>query len=746
MLRQSNKTNPMMEETGTIDAARRRPTSCCWWWPFAAWRLPKRVVAPFTTTSQVANALQVVCGACCLFGTVVDLNMYSPYQENNEVSVVRLVWCPRRFTCVDPTSAIQVACLVVSRFSAGAMYAVLALLTASTAHSCSTWLGRRARLRLSGGLFGGAQARHVHVRAGVVFARLSLVHGVAHVVRWLARRELKSAMRAYMAIAGAVAVVAFCAIPWLVTVVRLGVSFETTMKFSHHAVLSVGLVSAMAHHRRLAVVASILAVFWTLDRLHLVLFRSYVIESPHLTACCGSPGGVLVTFPNPRGFCYETGDYVKISFPWLCPQKKGSQWHPFSIAPVGVGALKTKSMLYLQVEGDWTRTVYDHVRRTANGYARPMCLCGPFASPFNSSIMHDYLLLVASGVGITPSLSVLARLGPYRHICVLWMSRDADLVTLYSDYINPKNGLCAEALVHLTGKAAAGNDDNRLDAADNGASVLRITRGRPDVEAVTRRILANGTGSFFVSATDLEVDPGSNGIVVDAAGPPPPPEDATTEGWVTTKKRRLCGGGGGGGLAPPMLRGSDESASSVTSVPMMMMMAPVPPPSPVPKLSTKQRHSQRRVASEPIEPREWKVLYCGGSKAIQDILARVSLETGAAFDNQARVALSGGRRAGARGSRSRRIESSPKPASGSFREGPKASKGDWSTPKNRRRFRRTGNNSNPEAILTASRRPRTSSRPTPRTWISTSPGVAYKSRRVPLPVAAVIARSSLSTA
>lgn len=340
------------------------------------------------------------------------------------------------------------------------------------------------------------------------------------------------------------------------------------------------------------------------------------------------------------GFAYETGDYVKISFPWLPNEKLKHQWHPFSIAPVSIGNhLKTKLMLYLQVEGDWTEHVHECVMRTGNGYSRPLILCGPFASPFNASIMHDYLFLVASGIGITPSLSVLARLGKYRHICVLWMSRDAELIKLYSEYVNPANGICTEAVVHLT-SARNEADATRLT---NEVAPVTVKHGRPNIKALARQLLTGGTGSFSLELSPLDAESPCEDLFsgdatmpaeadgmemaitrVDMSLPSPPRRPRES-------RRYTCSPG-----VMPTYTGLPNSANCGTPkrvtregfVPLETRKTPLP------KLTAEHCNTTRCVHQEPITACEWKVLYCGGSKTILKLLSGICKETGAAFESE----------------------------------------------------------------------------------------------------------------
>ena len=661
--------------------------------------LARWCVRPFLTHSLFIDVCQVVAGVLVVVTSVAKGSVWSPYEKGGETFVSRLAWCPsEKTTCGTPTDGIQVAALVASRFSAGSMYAVLFLSCATTMHSSATWLGRRARVRLNGGLFGG-QSRDVHVRAGKVFGRLALVHAACHYLRWAKRGQLKQTSKVPMVILGVVSFVALCSVHPLTTFVRrkVHISFETSMIYFHHLFVFVGVVFGCAHHPRLARVSTVLILLWLLDRLHLVFFRSYVIESPHLAVCGkkeGGSGGVLVTFRNPAQLNFETGDYVRVRFPWMAGAH-GREYHPFSIAPISAGkTFSERSMLYLQVEGDWTKAVKDHVLRRGNGTARPMLVVGPFASPFSTSFMHEYLLLVASGIGITPSLSVLSRLGKTRHVCVLWICRDLELVRLYSDYLDTECGLCDAAIVHVTGP-------DQFDLPTDLAITAKA--GRPDVKTVTRRILTGGNGSFdhhhnFFEPgaccanksadcpsyddviTDTQVDMENNikderttfrdsieSLVATPLPAPPQPPPPPLLPNNNSNDHNKAGNAAAGNKHFPSLKNfflqkrcatkgpfriseTDSRTSSLDSEfqPTQnkhhenlgeknlgkTIKKKQQTRSPLPRLHSHQWHSQRCFKEQPVAGPEWKVLYCGGSIEILRSIESICKEEGASFESE----------------------------------------------------------------------------------------------------------------
>jgi len=53
----------------------------------------------------------------------------------------------------------------------------------------------------------------------------------------------------------------------------------------------------------------------------------------------------------------------------------------------------------MAVAGDWTKAVHNELKAPSS---RPGWLYGPFPSPFSTTTSYDNLIVVASGIGITP--------------------------------------------------------------------------------------------------------------------------------------------------------------------------------------------------------------------------------------------------------------------------------------------------------------------------------------------------------
>ena len=123
----------------------------------------------------------------------------------------------------------------------------------------------------------------------------------------------------------------------------------------------------------------------------------------------------------------------------------------------------------MQAGGDWTRAVHNAVKKRT---VRPAYICGPFASPYGTAINFDNLICVASGIGITPALSVVTSFKGDRRINLVWMCRDPSLVEFFLE--NTVFDDRAYTLIYYTG---------HRPLVINSAlhPCVFVLRGRPDL-------------------------------------------------------------------------------------------------------------------------------------------------------------------------------------------------------------------------------------------------------------------------
>eukprot|EP00966_Prymnesium_polylepis_P286708 6622573-Prymnesium_polylepis.1 len=161
-----------------------------------------------------------------------------------------------------------------------------------------------------------------------------------------------------------------------------------------------------------------------------------------------------------------------ICVPWLSQY----EWHAFSL--FAHPAEPHTSCLCVSVNGDWTKALHHTVRHST---VRPIWLSGPFASPYSTAIRFDNFVLVASGIGITPALSIIATHKESRRTNLIWTCRDAALLEFYLK--NGKWDGCGWTLVYYTGRRRL-----VLDTAALPASVL-VFHGRPGFDRIIRAII-----------------------------------------------------------------------------------------------------------------------------------------------------------------------------------------------------------------------------------------------------------------
>ena len=113
-------------------------------------------------------------------------------------------------------------------------------------------------------------------------------------------------------------------------------------------------------------------------------------------------------------------------------------------------ALASYYVLVMPV-GGWTKAL-DHAVQDGHGIHRALWVRGPYVSPYASASAFAHLILIASGIGITPALGVLGQFSQgrsgVRPSFVLWSTRSLALVKFFAPLL--KDAQCA--LIFYTGK------------------------------------------------------------------------------------------------------------------------------------------------------------------------------------------------------------------------------------------------------------------------------------------------------
>jgi ferric-chelate reductase len=133
----------------------------------------------------------------------------------------------------------------------------------------------------------------------------------------------------------------------------------------------------------------------------------------------------------------------------MCPWISKWQWHAFTMFPDPTK--KDHTMICIGASGDWTKEMYNKIKSPCH---RSLFVLGPFASEFSDMALHTTnALAIASGIGITPTLSLMLSYAGKKRINIIWMCRDAGLIEYFLHKLDiftvTKNSF---ALIYYTGK------------------------------------------------------------------------------------------------------------------------------------------------------------------------------------------------------------------------------------------------------------------------------------------------------
>jgi len=117
---------------------------------------------------------------------------------------------------------------------------------------------------------------------------------------------------------------------------------------------------------------------------------------------------------------------VYVCLPWV----DKSQWHAFSLFEHPDD--ERRRQVFMLRTGDWTEQVHRALQRDT---VRPVWVCGPFSSPYNNARFFDNQILVASGIGITPALSVIRAHKDSRRINLIWAYRDPSMLEFFLEHL-----------------------------------------------------------------------------------------------------------------------------------------------------------------------------------------------------------------------------------------------------------------------------------------------------------------------
>eukprot|EP00752_Nemacystus_decipiens_P012591 g11151.t1 len=352
------------------------------------------------------------------------------------------------------TTTVQLALLTAARFTGGLLYASLSVSIFSKCYATRAFLHHS----WLGAILDMEPSHDMHTCFGYMTLIFSYVHGILHCARYIVACEAWIIYGTAVGRSGLVACVLFLPIvlpmkfdffkkqkkpakkkakPQPGTKVSAeetwGLTYET--RKSMHMLFLPALVALCFHSATFRYVGAILLVWYCLDRFYFTTRQTFLINHPAFKAV---GRGTMVGLDLPSGYTFKAGSYIYVNAPTI----SRSEWHPFSIIPVRD---KTpKAAFYAEAVGDWTKELF----RLGLGTPRlPLWISAAQPSLMEKSIYYDNVLLVCTGAGITPAVSIIERFAKRKNIHLLWITRDHGNVALFEKPLRLVN-----STVCVTGK------------------------------------------------------------------------------------------------------------------------------------------------------------------------------------------------------------------------------------------------------------------------------------------------------
>lgn len=345
--------------------------------------------------------------------------------------------CPRETICATDTASMVLLVLAKGAIVFG--YPLYMMLFLSKAHNLNNVL-RRTVLRE---WIDFADMHLVHSVFGVITGVLIAIHSVLHLIRWALDKDMMGVWESTTFITGMVA--AICTV---LIVLPMGMQSLKTWSYELrkglHYLSWVWALSLLWHAPyRIAYLIGIPALVYLVDYLVGMFVRNLLIDNVYFERY--GEKGVALHFSNPKGYDCSKTSYVYVMCPWISKW----QWHAFSVFPEP--SRKDHTMLCIGVNGDWTQEMHDRVTAPC---LRSVYVLGPFRSEFSDKAGNTTnALAIASGIGITPTLSLVLNYAGQKRVNIIWMCRDPGLVEYFLHKVDieavTKN---AFAFIFYTGK------------------------------------------------------------------------------------------------------------------------------------------------------------------------------------------------------------------------------------------------------------------------------------------------------
>lgn len=303
-----------------------------------------------------------------------------------------------------------------------------------------------------------------HIYYGLIIWYSSIIHSIAHIVRLIHRSQYKLIIKNITGLSGVISLfLLFLIVPVMYNKYFNKFSYELK-KFLHYLSL-IYLIVLYFHKFRFGIFTISLLVLYLVDFILSLFLSTFKIND---MVCHVLKRGVIVEFDIDQKDDF-TGKIIYLNFPWLSI----FQWHIFSIVK---NYSKDKALVYIECAGDWTKLFYEKCYSKNN---KPkMWISGPYTSPYSSYDKYKNIILISSGSGIIPSISIIENKSTEAKIHCIFISRDISLIKFFLPYFQKLDSYS----LFYTGKIDKSIKGKLIDEntlyIDNS---FVVTLGRPNI-------------------------------------------------------------------------------------------------------------------------------------------------------------------------------------------------------------------------------------------------------------------------
>ncbi|CAN0109472.1 unnamed protein product [Ectocarpus fasciculatus] len=293
--------------------------------------------------------------------------------------------------CVE--SGPEMALISVARLTAGALFPSIFFCVLSKCYA-TRYLLHHSWLTF---IIDFEPSHKLHTYFGVLILLCSVVHSACHIAVGALQRRADHAVKDEINRSGLVAFLLLLpiALPMTMGLAKAKLTFEVR-KYLHLLFIPF-MIAVCFHGRALQILGAILLTWYLLDRLYFTTKMTFLLSSPVYKPV---GRGTLVRFELPPGYQYKPGAYVQVN----CPAISVSEWHPFSLFPVP--GSRPRAGFHVEAVGDWTNEMF---RFCLENPQMPLWITAAQPSVVEKTVYFDNVLLVCTGAGITPAVSVAER-------------------------------------------------------------------------------------------------------------------------------------------------------------------------------------------------------------------------------------------------------------------------------------------------------------------------------------------------